>query len=75
MHKLEYSERICNFFKEGTKKVYDDIFVEDKKEITDAEIIRLIDKRHHITQRQKQSILADIMEKSQQAISKNLKTL
>ena len=75
LKEVEYSERICNFFKEGTKKVYDDIFVEDKKEITDAEIIRLIDKRHHITQRQKQSILADIMEKSQQAISKNLKTL
>ena len=76
LKEVEYSERICSFFKEGTKKVYDDIFEgKDKKEISDAEIIRIIEKRHHITQRQKQSILADIMEKSQQAISKNIKTI
>ena len=68
---VDYARRIVTFFSEGTKKVYDDLFL--KKDISDAEIIRTLEERYNITERKKQSVLADIMMKSQQAISKNLK--
>lgn len=73
LQEVEYARRLVTFFAEGTKRAYDDLFCAESNEISDAEIVRIINARHHITERQKQSVLADIMEKSQQAISKNLK--
>ena len=69
---VEFSRRLVTFFAEGTKKVYEDLFSGDG-DISDAQIVRILEKRHKITGRQKQSALADIMEKSQQSISKNLR--
>lgn len=74
MKEVSYARRLVTFFREGTNKVYEDLFgLSSGKEISDAEIIRILEVRHHITDRKKQSVLADIMEKTQQAISKNLK--
>ncbi len=69
---VEYARRLVTFFEEGTKKVYEDLFGKEEG-ISDAQIIRILEARHNITQRQKQGALADIMEKTQQAVSKNLK--
>lgn len=72
LSEVEYARRLVTFFAEGTKKVYEDLF-SGGNELSDAQIVRILEKRHHITERQKQSALADILEKSQQAISKNLR--
>lgn len=70
---VEFAKRIVTFFDEGTKRVYEDMFM-PSKEISDAEICRILESKHHITERQLQSKLAEIMEKTQQAISKNLRS-
>mgnify|MGYP007070328633 CR=1 FL=1 len=70
---MKFARRIVNFFTEGTKQVYADLFGNETKEVSDAEIMRILEKRHRITERNMQSTLADLMEKSHQAISKALK--
>ena len=72
LSEVEYARRLVTFFAEGTKKVYEDLF-SGANELSDAQIVRILEKRHHITERQKQSALADILEKSQQAISMNVR--